>query len=877
MIRLNKEKAGKCNSLMLVPVILCSVAEGLTTYEHSDPLEPLGAEVLPAELFPTRTDKTRLNILRDLSLQTAEQQQLLVDFLKEPHRDELFFKLARPNDANRQLEAYMLAFSTDEEIQALRPLLEYRHLLKARGIRLNFEQEPSRDFVLHVRDILQTESTPQARAKAFLLWLMHDTALSRDELHLLELALEHFCGGCGHTIAAAASMRLHLREFNGGKPIIIDEKRARELALRNPDYMRLLHAEYALRGKVCPYFPENLSRSAALLLNMVWRDPATAVLLARTIDNPGFELLSAAPDILPRHLMFKGVRHYSTVGDDTPECCLSALTLHNHPTPEAAQQTVREQINLLPWQLLALAPRCMLAVHGGTDSWQAVTVTAQGVSPLWPDVSAVQLPLWQSSLLNLQDEQLDTLLSAFRSDAAQLADLFGKLRTVGAAGQLLAAELALCERVRPKYHDLIVPVYMRIAMHAEADDVVVDFTGESTGISAQNNTEATASPIVNEALCKVPQLMHRLALLLAVMEKHGHTAELEQACAQLARLLNTNKLWPLVICQRELRGFSPRALTCLFAHYEGEAAPLFDYGEAMGMREEMRIAALGHEDELGLNLRRAACVSGIIPATAEERQEAVQALLALAKEHATQESPRLTGSILGLLARHGAVQEVADWHDCPARCLHGEYSTAGLYLIRLHLQQGRKEAAQLVLHAMTKGLTEDTTPAAREAMALLANTETQAAQLHKDALMLAMWYRRVNAAVYYDYLADQVLRGPHYLNIIKSELVHTWGRSAGITEELALRFAREGKWEAACFAYEYLLAEGLTCTTPYGSVADHAHLYYYRAYADICRSKISGNPRLAELAVQRLQGTPAYDCALQLSQQAPEPKAETQP
>lgn len=857
-------------------VFLNTAASGLTTYELSDPLEPLGAEVMPAALFPTETDNTRLNILRDLNLQTAEQQQLLADFLQNPHRDELFFKLARPNDANRQLEAYALAFSTAEEINILRPLLEYRHLLQARGIRLNFEQEPSEEFVLHLRDILQTEQSPGARRKAILLWLMQDNTLSRDELHLLDLALEHFCEGKGRTVAASAAMRRHLRDFAGGKPIIIEEQRARDLALRNSDYMRLLHAEYALRGKVCPYLPENVNRSAALLLNMVWRDAPTAVILARTIANPGFELLELSPETLPRHLMFKGVRHYSEIGHDTPECCLSALNLHRQPSLQAAQRTVRSQTDSLPPALQALAPRCMLAVQGGADSWQAVTVTAQGVSPLWPDVSAVQLPQWQPSLLNLQDEQLDTLLSAFRTDAEQLADLFGKLRTVGAVGQLLAAELALCERVRPKQHDLTIPVYMRIAMHAEADGVVVDFTGDDVSISPQD-AAASAVPIINEAVCKVPQLMHRLALLLAVLEKNGHTAELEQACAQLARLLNTNKLWSLVICQRELRGFSPRALISLFTHYEGEAAPLFDYGEAMGMREEMRIAALGHEDELGLNLHRAACVSGIIPATPEERQEAVQALLATAKAHAMQESPLLTGCILGLLTHHGAVQAVADWEDCPAHCLSGEYSTAGLHLIRLHLQQGHKEPAQQVLQAMTANHTDDTTPAAREAMALLADSKEQAARLHRDALLLAMWYRRVNAAVYHDYLADQVRYGTQYLNVMKSELVHSWGRSAGISEEMARRFAREGMWEAACFAYEYLLAEGLTCATPYGAVADHAHLHYYRAYADICRSKMSGNPRLAELAMQRLQGTPAYAYALQLAQHPPVQNDGNQP
>ena len=230
---------GRWNSLLTTVVVLLSPkVSGLTTYELSDPLEPLGAEVQPAAIFTTQSDTTRLNILRDLSLKTAQQHELLRNFLKEPQRDDLFYRLAQPNDDNRQLAAYILAFGTDAELNTLRPLLEYHHLLKARGIRLSFEQKPSREFVLQLRDILLTQYTPKARAKAILLWLMHDSTLSRDELHLLELALVHFCEGLGKSVADSAAMRMHLREFNGGKPVIIEEKRARELALRNTDYMK---------------------------------------------------------------------------------------------------------------------------------------------------------------------------------------------------------------------------------------------------------------------------------------------------------------------------------------------------------------------------------------------------------------------------------------------------------------------------------------------------------------------------------------------------------------------------------------------------------------------------------------------------------------
>ncbi|MBR4311235.1 MAG: hypothetical protein IKT79_09410, partial [Akkermansia sp.] len=173
----------------------------------------------------------------------------------------------------------------------------------------------------------------------------------------------------------------------------------------------------------------------------------------------------------------------------------------------------------------------------------------------------------------------------------------------------------------------------------------------------------------------------------------------------------------------------------------------------------------------------------------------------------------------------------------------------------------------------------DTTPAYREALALMAETPEEAARLRRDALLLAILYRRVDYDAYCAYLEEQAAYGTQYENMIKSELLHTNGQSAGITPELAMRFATEGKWEAAVFAYDYLLTEGLTAATPYGLTPDHAHICYYRAFADICRSKLFSKPELAERAMQQLKDTPAEAVAHKLlnlpvpQPEAPQPRA----
>lgn len=867
------------------------------TYHYVTPQKALPGEVIIAQDFPwIKEDGYRYSILKATGLEAAKSMETLMSFLADPQNDELYYQLSEFTDENTKLMQFVCTpeYCSEEDFKKALPLLRLHSLNKNNKLFLKLGgKKPRREFQLRLRDIQLNNESSKKQLQQILIWIIQDDSLTFEELLILEQVLRNWYGGSGSNIIYSALMRLQIQQFRGAKPVVLTKEQAAQLAKSGNTYLKFLHAEKGLNDRVSRHFPEGLSRHTRMLYSMIWRDTDSALQLMKTEPNAGFRLLGLKPEALPDYLIFKGIVqqgiHRGNSGTGVmsisssgrrsagtmwrvPDCTKTAFNVHSFNTPDEAEARVREQLPKLPRELKALAPRCLLALGNGATAWKPVQVSIDGVSPDWPDASAVQLPLWRDELLGLPDNAPDTIQQAWDADLNVLEKHFVSARDQGYAGILLAEALDECNRVRPGHADLSIPIYPRIALHFEEDGITVDFTG-SYRISVEDDY-LTGNPIVNEALCKVPQLLHRMTLQLALLEKGGHTEQLEKNCNRLARLLNRHNLWPLVICQRELRGFSTLALLKLFSHYEGESAPLFDYGEALGLRNEMRIARLGHEDELGLHLLHAAYISRALPATEDQRAKAIQTFLDIAKQNAGNITSELTGTILMHLTRWGASAEVLEWKDIPVRYLCGNYSTVGLHLIRELLRRGKQDEARRLINAMAAHAETDTTPAYREALALMAETPEEAARLRRDALLLAILYRRVDYDAYCAYLEEQAAHGTQYENMIKSELLHTNGQSAGITPELAERFAAEGKWEAAVFAYEYMLTEGLTAATPYGLTPDHAHICYYRAYADICRSKLYSKPHLAERALQQLKGTPAEALAhklLKLPVPQPEP------
>ncbi|MBR5331015.1 MAG: hypothetical protein IKV13_05940 [Akkermansia sp.] len=844
--------------------------EYLRLYLFPDCREPVPAEVHPVEWFPG-LDLNQRSRMREYCRRHVTDTQAMVERLKaDPDDEEAFCALVDNQPHVTQLVQMLLSSVPKEKLSALAPLRQFREIYRYPGLNVDWlrrlNQTPRREFIISLRNHLRDKTPQEQFIQEIYRMLEHDKKLNHAELDILCRGLQAWCDVNGAYRVAGAAARIYLQEFRNGKEVRLSSQMEYDMSVRYPHLTGFVSAERSLNGSVPRFLTGGFDWEYLTLNALLWRDSSKAVQLARCMRLTGYDLLEHKPDALRRYLQYRGIQHYRTMGQEVPECCLSALAGGN-------EKTLLQQVKNLEQELLPLAPRCLLALGRRVAGiWQPVNVSTRSrIHPSWPDASAVQLPMWDDSLLGVKAGA--AIPVEFQKELKLFEKLTADVKQHRGTGFVLASALGECERVRPNRRDLVTPVYHRIAMRFAEDGVTLSYLPEDDEF--QITCEGMPDPLMAKALYMLPQHLHRLTLMLAVLEKQGNVQELEKACSQLARVLNRSELWPLVICQRELRGFSTRALLTLFADYEGEDDALFEYGEAMGLRHEMSIARLGHEDELGDNLLRAAVISGALPASQEERQDAVEVFMELAREHAWDDDARLTGDILLHLLRWGMTEPVMQWQDCPPRYFRGNYATNGLRLIRAYLSQGKQKDADRLCQMMAADPETDTTPAYRLARALLCADSAQAARFRKDALLLAMLYRHVDYATYADYLAELAEEGDAGNDIMRLELMFSRGREAGMSPGLGFSYARRGRWESALFAFEYMLTQGLTTTTPYGTVPSHADLFYYKAYADICRGKLQKTPGLVEKALAAVAGTPAEPKARELA--ALETKAASQP
>ncbi len=855
--------------LLCLPGTLAAADDYFERSLYPDCRKLTPAEVDPRDWFPAATRQEREQMRQNSRQHYTDARTMAERLLADPQDEEAFAALT-PHTRHINDLVSEISRESREAKKKLTTLLQFRQIYRVSGLSderlLALNDTPRQDFIIRLRDMLQNKVPREQRIRMLYSMLEHDTSLNHAEIDIIYRGLQAWCNVSNSHRPAGAVARLYLREFRDDKEVQLSSPMEHDISTHYPHLRRFVSSECAINETVAKGLSHEMNWNTRALNRLLWRDPAKAVILARHMQKPGYDLLEHNPMALLRYMRFCGIAQYRHLALEVPECCELAMNDSRQSSGKEAALLVRKQTEQLPPMLAPLAPRCLLALgQRNLSIWQPATLTPHNdISPAWPDASAVQLPQWQNSLLGLPENA--DLQAAFAKELDALTSYIDAVKKHRGTGYLLAEALHECERVRPDRHDLITPVYVRIAMRFENDGVTLSYLPEDDSFSiGSDDMGDTSDPILGTALHLIPQHLHRLTLQLALLEKNGQIKELEQACGRLARVLNRSNLWPLVICQRELRGFSTRALLTLFSHYEGEDDALFDYGEAMGLRHEMSIARLGHEDELGENLLRAAAISGALPASSEERQSAIAAFMELAQEHAYSTDPRLTGGVLLHLLRWGISEPLMQWQDCPARYFQGRYATNGLRYIRACLQAGDRKKADQMLSSMKADADTNTTPAYRLAAALMAKDKATASRLRKDALLLAMLHRYIDYTTYADYLAELAVDGDPQNNIMRAELMFSNGRTAGLSPELGFRYAHNGRWQSACFVFEYMLTQGLTTITPYGTVPDHAHMYYYRAFADICRGKAENAPELTQKALNALAGTPAEPTAAALA------------
>ena len=764
--------------------------------------------------------------------------------LANPGHDEAFYSLSAPNPKIDEA----LSQRSEEEQAQLSTLITFRELYAAHSRQA---QAPDKQFVLRMRDFIMQHKTFSERMQGLEQWLNSPEELTLTELDMIRRAVMVWCGNYGRRLVDARYAHHFLTEFRDGRPVILTQRTEHDIAEHMGHCLSsFIQTERTLNDRIPSSLSNGRYRLRNLLAALIWKDETAALALARGKGLSGYELLQQKPENIPNWLMSRGIIHYSKYGFDIPDSCLTALNPQHFISQNAALEQLQEQNTALPQPLQALVPRCMLALgNSSAPVWEPVIPNNRGCHPHWPDASAPTLPQWSPTLLGLNEESKESIEQAFTEELAKLEQLIIPVREYHSTSAILTAALEECARVRPINNSNHLPIYLSIALDFSRDGITIDYDMDEEELLFSTREEIPV--IVQQAQLYIPQHIHRLTLMLAVLEQQGHIAEIRQNCSALARLLNRHNLWPLIICQRELRGFSPLALISLFTHYEGNAELLMQYGKAMGMPHEMQIAALGHEDNLSINLFNAAIISGVFMLNEDEHCQATSELLELARQHAYDADPTLTGSIITHLLRHGVTEPILSWQDCPTRFFCGRYSMNGLRLIQALKDNNQIEAAQKLLAIMQN---EAHYPATRLAAAVLADNPEQKKSCIRDALLLSMLWYIADEQIYRecrDYLIES---GIAPLEAIRMELICTDGRSAGITPAMADMYHRAGDIQKERFVWEYLLATGISVATPYGDCPTQADIAHYRQQADACRKNATSSeneaipPRTTEQA-----------------------------
>ena len=745
--------------------------------------------------------------------------------LENPGNDDAFYSLSAPNP---KIDAAISKRSLEEQAK-LSTLITFRELYAARSRQA---QAPDKKFVLRMRDFIMQHDSFEERLRGLEQWLNAPEKLTLTELDMIRRAVMAWCGNFGRRLVDARYARHFLDEFRDGKPVLLTQRTEQDIAEHMGHCLSsFIQTERTLNDRVPTTLSNGQYRLRNLLAALIWKDEAAALALARGKGLISYELLEQKPENIPNWLTSRGILYYSQYGFDIPDCCLTALNPQSFNSKEAALAQLQEQNTTLPDDLQALAPRCMLALgNKSTSIWVPVILNDKGCHPHWPDASAPTLPQWHSSLLGLNDDCAESVNKAFAEELSKIEQLVVPVKQQHGTSVILTAAIQECARVRPINNGNQLPIYLSIALDFSHDGITINYNADEDELIF--STPEVISPIVQPALIYTAQHIHRLTLMLAVLEQQDNIDEMEKNCRELARLLNRHNLWPLIICQRELREFSPRALISLFAHYEGSAELLMQYGNAMGMHHEMQIAALGHEDNLSENLLNSAIISGTITSTDDERSQAATKLLNLARQHSYDTNPALTGSIITHLLRHGVTAPILSWQDCPAHYFCGRFSMNGLRLIHALKKKDEIDKAQRLLDTMQN---DAQYPATRLAAAELAETPAQRKSFIKDALLLSMLWYVADEQIYResrDYLTES---GIAPIEAIKMELICTNGNNAGITPDMADMYRRAGDIQKERFVWEYLLATGISVATPYGDCPSQADISHYRQHADACR------------------------------------------
>ena len=338
----------------------------------------------------------------------------------------------------------------------------------------------------------------------------------------------------------------------------------------------------------------------------------------------------------------------------------------------------------------------------------------------------------------------------------------------------------------------------------------------------------------------VPRQLHSCITGLAVLEDRGEWDALRTECAALAELLNRYDVWSLLICQHELRGVSPLALSELFSHYERDPRRIARYFDILRAPHYGIFPQFNPTWGLGGGIRAANILSGKIPASDFDRKDILDRIVSNGAEGHNNGS--ISTESLHLMIRHLGEQGYGNAASALASLIP-EFGKTGypsaVYAVIHHLveQNSLGQAAKYVRHIRDNGRYDH--PLLHLAMAeyeeALGN-DRQARNHYMNAVTLNVLFFETGLRDDYDLFLQTLLTYGNYRDA--ERFYFNMGHRVVDMHKLAEAYVESEQWDKANYIYEYIVHRGICVNAPSYTDPTHEQIVLSRAMADWTRGMV---------------------------------------
>ena len=529
-----------------------------------------------------------------------------------------------------------------------------------------------------------------------------------------------------------------------------------------------------------------------------------------------------------------------TWGKDLPEPIALGLQLMQNRScgklPTAAElEAIRRAATGLPPEMQNFVVRNMLVADPACMPWKKLDDPEASLAEM-PDCSAVLTPQWSDELLGGS--------GSLGQDIAALEQLVVQEQEADMLSSLVLFTLAEGSRIRRDHEfkqEIPTQGHYR---YSSTFEVEVSENGIDVLIDEKGPRFAHRDDELRRRCHRLNVALHRCALHLALLERDGRMDELKKYAAELAELLNRQRIWPLLINEAALRQLSPECMVQLLHHCKADSRILrsmvttFNGGNKTNVYCWAELVTTRRNDEdkpepepelLASFLRDYLMVNELMPCTPQQRAEMQKRLLELDDRFPRQ-------GIAESMMQVGAMNEILYTPELDASRISGECSRRGYFLIRHALQRGERATAERLFAGMTSAPAAYRHTGTRLAAALIARARGDEAAAREHERLGIIQAAMHQQSYYTFHWADA------HRVLLEHGLTHASERLLMLLPErdllyvrpvLVRKLAEQRRFRSAAFAAEMLLARFCSNAAPISGRGSHADLVSWRLQADV--------------------------------------------